>query len=67
MGKVKSLTAGDQTLIDFNPYGVASGWCSWPVNFDPTWVDCRLDIEKIQQALKESENAGRSEPEQTGE
>lgn len=22
-----------------DPYGVASGWCLWPLNFDPIWID----------------------------
>lgn len=34
-----------QDLIAFNPHGVKSGWCYWPVNFDPVWVTCNLPIE----------------------
>lgn len=22
-----------------NPHGVKNGWCIWPVNFDPVWID----------------------------
>ena len=22
-----------------NEHGVSMGWCSWPVNFDPIWID----------------------------
>jgi len=33
-------------FLQFDPHGVKSGWCSWPVNFDPTWVECYLPIEK---------------------
>jgi len=33
-----------ESLIDFNPHGVKNGWCSWPINFDPVWVKCKLPI-----------------------
>jgi hypothetical protein len=33
-------------FLQFDPYGVKMGWCTWPVNFDPVWVDCYLPIEK---------------------
>lgn len=34
--------------ISFDPYGTQQGWCSFPHNYDPTWVngDCKL-YEKI--------------------
>ena len=25
--------------VKLNPHGVRNGWCSWPINFDPIWVD----------------------------
>lgn len=25
--------------VKFNPHGVANGWCMWPLNFDPVWID----------------------------
>ena len=34
-----------KTLIKFNLHGVRKGWCFWPVNFDPVWVECHLPIE----------------------
>jgi hypothetical protein len=33
-------------LLKFDPVGVRNGWCLWPFNFDPTWVECYLPIEK---------------------
>ena len=37
----------NEPLLKFDPHGVKSGWCSWPVNFDPTWVDCYLPIDRV--------------------
>ena len=25
--------------ITFNQHGVDNGWCTWPMNFDPVWID----------------------------
>lgn len=26
-----------------NPHGVKMGWCEWPINFDPIWIEsCQL-------------------------
>lgn len=25
--------------VKFNPHGVNSGWCTWPIDFDPVWVE----------------------------
>jgi len=33
-------------MLKFDPHGVKIGWCTWPVNFDPVWVECYLPIEK---------------------
>lgn len=22
-----------------NPHGVRNGWCFWPLNFDPIWIE----------------------------
>jgi len=33
-------------FLQFDPHGVKMGWCTWPVNFDPVWVECYLPIEK---------------------
>jgi hypothetical protein len=32
-------------MLKFDSYGVRKGWCKWPVNFDPIWVECYLPIE----------------------
>jgi len=39
---------GEQVL-KFDPHGVRNGWCTWPINFDPVWVDCYLPIESSDQ------------------
>jgi hypothetical protein len=33
-------------FLQFDPHGVKMGCCTWPVNFDPVWVECYLPIEK---------------------
>lgn len=25
--------------IKQNPHGVRNGWCLWPIEFDPLWID----------------------------
>jgi hypothetical protein len=34
-----------KAVLKFDPNGVRSGWCAWPVNFDPVCVECYLPIE----------------------
>lgn len=44
-GREPFLTNGEgQTVLEFDKHGVRMGWCLWPINFDPTWVDCELEI-----------------------
>ena len=39
MGQLKT----DQVNVQFNPHGIKNGWCNWPFNFDPIWVEsCNL-------------------------
>lgn len=38
------FVSGDEDLLTFDRYGVESGWCMWPINFDPTWVKCNLPL-----------------------
>lgn len=26
-------------LVDLNPHGVKHGWATWPIDFDPVWVE----------------------------
>jgi hypothetical protein len=33
------------TFLEFDSYGTRKGWCAWPMNFDPIWVECYLPIE----------------------
>jgi hypothetical protein len=29
------------------PHGVDSGWCNWPINYDPIWIkSCNQFVEK---------------------
>jgi len=29
--------------VDINLHGAKNGWASWPVDFDPIWInDCKL-------------------------
>lgn len=44
-GGVTKIDNYDGHSIEFHPQGVANGWCAWPINFDPTWVECYLPIE----------------------
>lgn len=37
-GHLPLTTLDDQPLIQMDPHGVASGWCYWPADFDPTWI-----------------------------
>lgn len=32
--------------ISFNPHGVQSGWCNFPFNYDPVWIegDCKIKV-----------------------
>ena len=25
--------------LSINPHGIKNGWASWPLNFDPIWID----------------------------
>ena len=48
MGKLVELNNKKEakTILSFNPHGVKHGWCFWPLNFDPVWVTCNLNLEK---------------------
>lgn len=34
-----AITGAVHFKIRLNPHGVKNGWCNWPFNFDPIWVD----------------------------
>lgn len=38
------LTTNEGALLEFDEYGVTSGWCNFPINFDPIWVKCNLPL-----------------------
>ena len=42
LGYTNSLK--DTLGLSFNSHGVSNGWCNFPVNYDPIWVegDCKL-------------------------
>lgn len=50
-GEIKGIhdDEKDKPIINFDPHGVRNGWCAWPINFDPVWVDCYLPIESSDQ------------------
>jgi hypothetical protein len=29
----------NRDLVELNPHGVRNGWATWPMDFDPIWVD----------------------------
>lgn len=57
-GEAQPITdkeTGEVTL-KFNQHGVKNGWCTWPINFDPIWVECYLKVPQ-----KEKEDADNNE------
>lgn len=28
-----------EELVQLNPHGVKNGWATWPIDFDPIWVE----------------------------
>lgn len=53
-----ALMTGNQKLIkpylglDFSEYGISSGWCSFPVNYDPIWVSGECNLRAISEKSK---------------
>lgn len=37
-GKFDILIQGE-SAIKRNPYGIQNGWCDYPIQFDPCWID----------------------------
>ena len=37
----------DGMPIEFHQQGIRGGWCDWPLNFDPVWVDCKAHEEAL--------------------
>jgi len=56
-GVLQSITSTDDNsvLLSFNEHGVNNGWCNWPINFDPIWVDCRFPIPAAQTESEKTE------------
>lgn len=40
--------------VEGNPYGIKNGWCNWPLDFDPVWIECSYHQEI---KIKEGKNA----------
>lgn len=32
--------------VSCNPHGVNNGWCMWPLNFDPIWIETCVGYEE---------------------
>lgn len=47
-GDIKALEVQDKPneSISFNKHGQLNGWCNWPINFDPIWVECTINIDE---------------------
>lgn len=45
MGKIPKIAVDDEVLFDINPQGIRGGWATWPINFDPTWITCKLPLQ----------------------
>jgi len=45
---IGNITGIKKFGITFNPHGVRNGWCSWPMKFDPCWIDgeCKMFKER---------------------
>lgn len=57
-GKIKEIEVkGDESVV-FDRHGVENGWCAWPVNFDPVWVECTVDMEKIKKLHEHRKSNG---------
>lgn len=38
-GKFPLEFSDGRKFISFNPHGQRNGWCNWPMDFDPVWID----------------------------
>ena len=39
--------SGKGPIVKVNPHGARNGWASWPINFDPVWIDkCKVFEDK---------------------
>jgi len=60
VGKLQAIVMDEVPVIQFDAYGVESGWCAWPVNFDPVWVKCTVNMDKIKQIHEQRKSNDRS-------
>ena len=38
-GRVGAVCSSNAMGVSLNPHGIKNGWCYWPFNFDPIWVN----------------------------
>ena len=36
---INMLEINGEPVLDLNPHGVKNGWCNWPLDFDPIWIE----------------------------
>lgn len=52
---VTDKTTGEQKpLIVLNPHGVRNGWCDWPLQFDPIWIESCVGYTEVDKTLTET-------------
>lgn len=42
---LRNATALEPHIV-INEIGRRGGWATWPINFDPVWITCTLNIEQ---------------------
>ena len=45
-GATRLATKDRSFIIEGNPQGVRNGWFTWPIDFDPTWVEVCTGFEQ---------------------
>lgn len=46
-GYVPELSINGSPVLQINSHGARNGWATWPINFDPIWITCKLPTMKI--------------------
>ena len=47
MSGARSLETADKSFsIEGNPHGIKNGWFTWPIDFDPVWVETCTGFEQ---------------------
>lgn len=53
-GDTHSQCFNPEAKVGANAYGVAQGWCFWPINFDPLWIISCDGFEPRQQKTEQN-------------